>query len=72
MEDVAHVTLAGPAGSGANAPNVGADRQQAAHVRVSKIRGTILGVPRIRIIIFWWSILGSPYFEKLPFVGGEC
>ena len=32
-----------------------------------KIRGTLLGVPIIRIIVSWGSILGSPYFGKLPF-----
>ena len=32
-----------------------------------KIRGTILGVPIIRTIIFWGSMLGSPYFGKLPY-----
>ena len=31
-----------------------------------KIRGTFLGVPIIRITIYWGSILGSPYFGKLP------
>ena len=33
-----------------------------------KIRGTIfiLGVPIIRTIVFWGSILGSPYLGKLP------
>ena len=33
-----------------------------------KIRGTILGVPIIRTIVFWGSILGSPHFEKLPYM----
>ena len=28
--------------------------------------GAFLGVPIIRIIGFWGSILGSPYFGKLP------
>ena len=32
----------------------------------SKIRGTILGVPMIRIIVYFGSILGSPYLGKLP------
>ena len=31
-----------------------------------KIMGTLLGVPIIRILVFWGSILGSPYFGKLP------
>ena len=31
------------------------------------IRGTFLGVPILRIIIFWGSILGAPYFGKQPF-----
>ena len=31
-----------------------------------KIRGTILGVPIRRTIVFL-SILGSPYFGKLPY-----
>ena len=35
--------------------------------RVPKIRGTFLGVPIIRTILFWGSILGSPYLGKLPF-----
>ena len=37
-----------------------------------KIRSTFLGVP-IRTIVFLGSILGSPYFGKLPsgeFYGG--
>ena len=43
-----------------------------------KIGGAFLGVPIIRTIVFWGSILGSPYFGKLPFkvpVGlweGQC
>ena len=32
-----------------------------------KTKGTFLGGPIIRIIIFWGSTLGSPYFGKLPF-----
>ena len=36
-----------------------------------KIRGTFLGVPIIRIIVYWGSILGSPYFGKLPY-GNIC
>ena len=32
------------------------------------IRGTFLGIPRIRIIVFWGLYWGSPYFGKLPFV----
>ena len=33
-----------------------------------KIRGTILGVPIIvRVIVFWGSILRSPYLGKLPY-----
>ena len=31
-----------------------------------KIRGTFLGVPIIRIIVFL-GLLGSPYFGKLPY-----
>ena len=31
-----------------------------------KIRGTFLGVPIIRTIVFLGSILGSPYLGKLP------
>ena len=38
----------------------------ACNVGVPKIRGTILGVPITRIIVFLGSILGSPYFGKLP------
>ena len=37
-----------------------------------KIRGAILGVPIIRIILFWGSILGSPYFGKLPYRSYRC
>ena len=33
-----------------------------------EIRGTFLGIPRIRIIVFLGSIVGSPYFGKLPFL----
>ena len=32
-----------------------------------KNRGTFFGVPIIRTIVFWGSILGSPYFGKLPY-----
>ena len=32
-----------------------------------KIKGTPLGVPIIRIIVFWGLDSGPPYFEKLPF-----
>ena len=32
-----------------------------------KIRGTFLGVPIIRIVIYWGSMLGSPYLGKLPY-----
>ena len=35
---------------------------------VPKVRGTFLGVPRIRIIVFLGSILGSLYFGKPPYV----
>ena len=35
--------------------------------RFPKIGGTILRVPIIRIVVFGGSILGSPYFGKLPF-----
>ena len=35
-----------------------------------KIRGTCLGVPMIRITVFWGSILGFPYFGKLPYGEG--
>ena len=31
-----------------------------------KIKGTFLGVPIIRFIVFWGSILGFPYLGKLP------
>ena len=31
-----------------------------------KIRGTVLGVPIIRTIVFWGLYWGSPYFWKLP------
>ena len=37
-----------------------------------KIRGTFLGVPTIRIIVYWGSILGSPYFGKLPNIWTSC
>ena len=37
---------------------------------VPKIRGTILGVPIIRAIVFGGSILGFPYLGKLPYWGG--
>ena len=33
---------------------------------VFKNRGTILGVPVIRIIVCWTLYIGSPYFGKLP------
>ena len=36
-----------------------------------KIRGTFGGVPAIRIIVFG-SILGSPYFGKLPCRNAAC
>ena len=32
-----------------------------------KIRGTLLGVPIIRTIVFLGSILGSPYYGELPY-----
>ena len=32
-----------------------------------KIRGTLLGVPILRTIVYWGSILGSPCFGKVPF-----
>ena len=32
-----------------------------------KIRGTILGVPIVRTIVFGECILGFPYFGKLPY-----
>ena len=32
-----------------------------------QIRGTFLGIPIIRIIGILGSILGSPYFGKLPY-----
>ena len=35
-----------------------------------KIKGTLSGVPMLRIIAFWGflgSLLGSPYFRKLPY-----
>ena len=35
-------------------------------------RGTILGVPIIRIIVYWGLFLGSPYFGKLPQIGFVC
>ena len=31
-----------------------------------KTRGTIFGAPMLRTIVFWESIVGSPYFRKLP------
>ena len=34
-----------------------------------KIRGTILGVPIIRSIIYWGLYWGSLYFGKLPYLG---
>ena len=34
-------------------------------LRFPKLRGTFLGVPIIRTIVFWVYI-GSPYFRKLP------
>ena len=33
-----------------------------------KIRGTPLGVPMMRIILYWSLKLGYPYFGKLQFV----
>ena len=32
-----------------------------------KIRGTFLVGPLLRMIVFWGTILRSPYFGKLPF-----
>ena len=32
-----------------------------------KIRGTLLGVPIIRTIVFWGLYWGPPYFGKLPY-----
>ena len=32
-----------------------------------KIRGTFLGIPIVRTIMFLGPILGSPYFGKLPY-----
>ena len=29
-----------------------------------KIRGTVLGVPIIGTIVFWWSISASPYLRN--------
>ena len=37
-----------------------------------KIRGTLLGVPIIRINSILGSILGSPYLGKLPFHVNKC
>ena len=37
-----------------------------------KLGGTLLGVPIIRTIVFWGSILGSPYFGKLPYGHSLC
>ena len=34
---------------------------------VPKIRGALLGVPIVRIIVFGGSILGYPYFGKIPY-----
>ena len=36
------------------------------HMGVSKIRGTILGVPLIRTIVNWGLYWGPPHFRKLP------
>ena len=30
------------------------------------MKGVFMGVPIVRIRVFWGSILGSPYFTKLP------
>ena len=34
------------------------------------MRGTILGIPIVRTIIFWGLYWGSPYFGKVPCKGG--
>ena len=42
------------------------ESQRVVHVGiwgVSQIRGTTMGVPQIRTIVFWGDI-GSPYFEN--------
>ena len=39
---------------------------QAAEAMVPKIRGTILGIPVIRIIVYCGLYMGVPYFGKLP------
>ena len=31
-----------------------------------KIRGTFMGAPIVRIIVYWDLYRGSPYFGKLP------
>ena len=33
----------------------------------NKIRGTLFGVPIIRTIVYWGSILGPPFFGKLAY-----
>ena len=33
---------------------------------ISQIRGTLLGVPIMKIVAFWGSMLGYPYSQKLP------
>ena len=37
-----------------------------------KIRGTILGVPIRRTIVFWGLYWGPPYFEKVPYCAGPA
>ena len=39
---------------------------------VPKIKGTVLGVPIIRIIVFWGLYWGSPCFGKLPHELQNC
>ena len=36
-----------------------------------KIRGTLLGIPIIRTIVFLGSIFGFPYSGKLPYLTGS-
>ena len=36
-----------------------------------KIRGTFLGVPIIRTIVFWGVYWGTPYFGKLPYLSPD-
>ena len=59
----AHMGLRGVTGSFRTRGEVDA---QAAEAMVPKIRGTILGIPIIRIIVYCGLYMGVPYFGKLP------